>query len=113
MLILTRKRLKMSKLQLYGALYETERRFRRACEQIDLLNRHLLNVNERYNAARAADRKVHRYTLRMRMMITEALLRTYCHYACQKRQEVIQLRKKAYYNIDEDIELSEEEEDIE
>ena len=103
----------MSNLQLYGALYETERRFRRACEQIDLLYEHLLHVNERYKVARAADWKVHRYTLVLRMVIAEALLRTYCHYACQKRQEVVQLRRIAYENIDNDIELSEEEEDME
>ena len=99
-----------SKMQLYGALYESERRFKRGCEQIEILNTHLLDTNQRYAAAKDADRKAHRYSIRMRIMTVEALLRTYCHYARQKRAEILKLRQLAFGDIDE---TSEYEEDME
>ena len=97
-------------MQQYGDLYESERRFNRACQQIEILNTHLLDTNQRYTAAKEADRKVHRYSIRMRIMIVEALLRTYCHYARQKRAEILNLRHLAFGEIDE---TSEYEEDME
>ena len=99
-----------SKMQLYSALYESSRRFKRACQQIEILKTHLLDTNQRYTVAKESGRKVHRYTIRMRIMIVEALLRTYCHYAHQKRAEILKLRQLAFGEIDE---TSEYEEDME
>ena len=88
-------------MQLYGALYESERRFKRACEQIEILNTHLLDKNQCFAAAKDTDRKVHRYAIRMRIMTVEALARTYCHYARKKRAEMLKLRQLAFGDIDE------------
>ena len=85
-----------SKMLLYGALYDIEIRSKRACQKIEILNTHLLDTSQRYTAAKDSDRKLHRYSIRMRNMSSDALLRTYCYYARQKRAEILKQRQAVF-----------------
>ena len=86
----------MEKFYMYAQLYESQRRFQRACDQINHLNVKLEDINNRYMKAKADDHKSYRYTLRMRLLVVEGTLKTFCHYACLKKNEVLDLRFKLY-----------------
>ncbi|KAH3860646.1 hypothetical protein DPMN_023556 [Dreissena polymorpha] len=49
-----------------------------------------------YEKAVRDNDKCFRYKLRMRILVAEGLLQTYCHYACQKKNEILDLRFKPY-----------------
>ena len=105
----------MEIFEMYAQLYETTKRFHKACEQINFLNAKMEDLNKRYFKAKNENAKVFRYKLRMKVMIVEGLLRTYCHYACLKKNEILDLRFKLYgedpddgeryYNMDSDDEI--------
>lgn len=86
----------MEKFYMYAQLYESERRFKRACAQITHLNGKLQDLQKRYIQARDANDKCFRYNLRMRLLVVEGLAKRYCHYACLKKNEVLDLRFKLY-----------------
>lgn len=86
----------MEKFHMYAQLYETEKRFYRACDQITHLNAKQQQLQTRYIKARDANDKCFRYNLRMRLLVVEGLLKRYCHYACMKKNEVLDLRLKLY-----------------
>lgn len=86
----------MEKFDMYAQLYESQRRFQRACDQLVLLNDCLEKLNKRYIKARADDQKMFRYRLRMRILTVEGILNAYCNYACLKKNEVLDLRFKLY-----------------
>ena len=86
----------MEKFEMYAQLYESQRRFQRACDQLVLLNNRLTELNRRYNNARIDDLKIFRYRLRMRVLVVEGMLSAYCNYACLKKNEVLDLRFKLY-----------------
>ncbi|KAH3734876.1 hypothetical protein DPMN_041327 [Dreissena polymorpha] len=86
----------MEKFYMYAQLYESERRFQRACDQITFLNGKLEDFNKRYERAIRNEDKCFRYKLRMRILVAEGLLQTYCQYACLKKNEVLDLRFKLY-----------------
>ena len=64
----------MEKFNLYAQLYETENRFRRACQQIILLNSRLEELQLRYDQARLGNHKSFRYNLRLKMATVEGHL---------------------------------------
>ena len=86
----------MEKFEMYAQLYESQLRFQRACDQLQLLNQRLATLNLRYGKARDDDLKTFRYSLRMRILVVEGLLTAYCNYACLKKNEVLDLRFKLY-----------------
>ena len=86
----------MEKFYMYAQLYESQRRYQRACDQLLLLNQRLTLLNRRYGSARYNDQKIFRYSLRMRILTVEGLLNAYCNYACLKKNEVLDLRFKLY-----------------
>jgi hypothetical protein len=86
----------MEKFDMYAQLYECEKRFRRACDQITHLNGKLYDLQTRYARARNNNDKCFRYNLRMRLLVVEGLVKHYCHYACLKKNEVLDLRFKLY-----------------
>lgn len=86
----------MEKFEMYAQLYESQRRFQRACDQMLLLNNRLTALNRRYNNAKIDDQKIFRYRLRMRVLVVEGMLSAYCNYACLKKNEVLDLRFKLY-----------------
>ena len=86
----------MEKFDMYAQLYESNKRFDKACQQIQCLTAKLDGIKKRYNRAKEENHKTFRYSLRMRIMVLEGLLRTYCHYTCLKKNEVLDLRFKLY-----------------
>ena len=86
-------------------LYETQRRFNRACDQILLLNTRLHGLKIRYQSARSNDYKTFRFPLRLRIMIEEGVVKQYYHYAEMKRNEILHLRSQL--NKDDDVESDE------
>ena len=98
----------MKTFELYAKLHDSQRRFNRACDQILLLNSRLRCIRKRYNLARSSDSKTFRFPLRMRMMVTEGLIKTYYHYADVKRAEILECRAELtkfddFDNEDEDL----------
>ena len=51
-------------------LSDAERRFRRACDQIVLLNQKLGEVQKRYKKARSTNNRSFRYNLRLKLAVT-------------------------------------------
>jgi hypothetical protein len=80
-------------------LIDSERRFRRSCEQIILLNTRLGELQLRYNRAKDANHKSFRYSLRLRLSVMEGLRNTYYEYAHAKAEQVGQLRKELFGEI--------------
>ena len=95
----------MKKFEMGVQLYETQRRFNRACDQILLLNTRLHGLKKRYQSARSNDNKTLRFPLRLRIMIEEGLVKQYYHYADMKRNEILHLRSQL--NKDDDVESDE------
>ena len=84
----------MKKFEMYAQLYESQRRFSRACDQILLLNSRLHGLRKRYLSARSSDYKTFRFPLRMRILVAEGLVKSYYHYAAIKRSEILDLRSE-------------------
>ena len=76
----------------YYELYETESRFRKACQQIILLNNQLEQLQVRYDLAKEDDRKSFRYNLRLKMATCEGVRNAYYEYACLKAETIAELR---------------------
>ena len=95
----------MKKFEMGVQLYETQRRFNRACDQILLLNTRLHGLKKRYQSAISNDYKTLRFPLRLRIMIEEGLVKQYYHYADMKRNEILHLRSQL--NKDDDVESDE------
>ena len=86
----------MEKFDMYAQLYESQRRYQRACDQLFLLNDKLGALNNRYCKAKTENQKNFRYHLRMRILIVEGILNAYCNYACLKKNEILDLRFKLF-----------------
>lgn len=82
----------MGKVQLYAELNETETRFRRACEQVVLLNDKLEGLQRRYDKARLENHRTFRYNLRLKMASVEGVRNAYYEYACNKAEKIAELR---------------------
>ena len=82
----------MKKFEMYCQLKDCQHRFKRACDQILLLNTRLNGLRKRYLSAESSDYKSFRFPLRMRMMVAEGLMKRYYHYADMKRNEILDLR---------------------
>ena len=86
----------MEKFDMHAQLYEAQKRFHRACVQINHLNDKLENLQRRYVKAKSDDDKFFRYSLRMRLLTVEGIIKCYCQYACLKKNEVLDLRFKLF-----------------
>jgi hypothetical protein len=78
------------------SLVDSERRFRRACEQIVFLNNKLEDLQRRYAKAEMDNRKSFRYSLRLRLAVVEGLRNTYYDYAHGKANHVAELRQELF-----------------
>lgn len=96
--IQTRSYSNMDKVQLYAELTETETRFKRACEQVVLLNDKLEGLQRRYDKARQENHRSFRYNLRLKMASVEGVRNAYYEYACEKAERIAELR---YYVSEE------------
>lgn len=82
----------MDKIQLYANLNEAETRFKRACEQVVLLNDKLDGLQRRYDKAVQENHRSFRYNLRLKMASVEGVRNAYYEYACEKAEEIAELR---------------------
>jgi len=86
----------MEKFELHAQLHEAQRRFHRACDQILQLGGKLGDLNQRYLDARNQGNPIFRRSIRLRILTVEGLVKTFTHYACLKKNEVLDLRFKLY-----------------
>ena len=82
----------MEKHQLFAELNDTETRFKRACEQVVLLNDKLEGLQRRYDKARQENNRTFRYNLRLKMASVEGVRNAYYEYACEKAEKIAELR---------------------
>ena len=73
-------------------LTEAEKSFKKACEQIVQLNRRLDEMAKRYDKASRENHRSFRYSLRLRMAVTEGVRNMYYEYAANKADEITNLR---------------------
>lgn len=83
-------------------LSDAERRFRRACDQIVLLNQKLGEVQKRYKNARNTNNRSFRYNLRLKLAVVEGVRNMYYDYAYTKADQVADLRRELF---DESVEI--------
>lgn len=86
-------------------LFEAERSFRRACDQVTSLNRAIQEIQERYDRAGRNHCRMFRYSLRLRMAVTEGVRNMFYEYATIKADEITDLR--CQINSDEELSDSE------
>lgn len=96
----------MEKFQLHAELYETEMRFKKACEQVVLLNDKLEGLQRRYDKARQENHRSFRYNLRLKMASVEGVRNAYFEYACVKAEKIAELR----YYVSVDVAVSDSDE---
>lgn len=80
-------------------LLRAENQFRKACDQIILMNVKLRDCNVRYRRAKRKNMKSFRYPLRLRLAVVEGVRNMYFDYATKKAEEVAQLRGTIEYLV--------------
>ena len=78
------------------SLSDAERRFRRACDQIVLLNQKLGEVENRYKKARSTNNRQFRYNLRLKLAVIERARNMFYDYAYAKADQVADLRRELF-----------------
>lgn len=82
-----------------STLVESERRFKRACEQIVQLNYSLDALQNRYNKAKKDNNRSFRYSLRLRIAVVDGMRNTYYEYAHKKAESVAALRQELFGEV--------------
>ena len=77
---------------MYANLNKAETCFKRACEQVVLLNDKLEGLQRRYDKAVQENHRSFRYNLRLKMASVEGVRNAYYEYACEKAEEIAELR---------------------
>ena len=98
----------------HEALFDAERKFRKACIQITLLNTTLQEMQQRYRRAKADNFKCFRYNLRLKLAVVEGVRNTYYDYAHIKAEQVAELRQQLFgehVNIVTDSDTDDDEEE--
>lgn len=80
------------RLDMRFTLLEAERKFRRACEQLVVLNAKIDGLQDRYNRAKADNARAFRYSLRLRLSVVEGMRNMYYDYAHWQAVQVTKLR---------------------
>lgn len=83
-------------------LTDSERRFRKACDQIVMLNQRLGDVQKRYKVAKRTNNRSFRYNLRLKLAVIEGARNMYYEYAYAKADKVAELRRELF---DESVEI--------
>ena len=69
-----------------------DRKFRRACHHIRVLNRQIEDFQVRYDRAFSAGRRSFRYTHRLKLATCEGMRNMYYEYACRRAEELEHLQ---------------------
>ena len=87
-------------------LRNAEKAFKRACDEIVSLNRQLDDLSKRYDHATKQNRRSFRYSIRLRMAVTEGARNMFYEYATAKADEIADLRCRVIPDEDDDDESS-------
>jgi len=71
----------------------TDRKFRRACQQIRLLNHRIEDAQIRYDRAYKDNRRSFRYTCRLQLATLEGMRNMFYEYACHRADELEALQE--------------------
>ena len=82
-----------------GGLVESERRFKRACEQIVQLNYSLDSLQQRYNKAKKDNHRSFRYSLRLKIAVVDGMRNMYYDYAHKKAESIAELRQELFGEV--------------
>ena len=74
-------------------LRAVERRFRRACMQVFVLNKEVEKLKNRYIEAEVTGNKTLRYHLRLRISVIEGVRNMFYEYAAQKADVITELQE--------------------
>lgn len=77
-------------------LGEAEHRFRKACDQIVMLNKRLGDVQKRYKMAKRNNNRSFRYNLRLKLAVIEGSRNMFYDYAYAKADQVAGLRMELF-----------------
>ena len=69
-------------------IQQTNKKFKRACQVVVLLNNKLDGLQQRYNRARGDDRRSFRYNIRLRLCTVEGSRNMFYEYASQRADEM-------------------------
>lgn len=72
----------------------TDRKFRRACQQIRLLNHRIEDAQIRYDRAYKTNRRSFRYTWRLQLATLEGMRNMFYEYACNRADELEGLQEE-------------------
>ena len=92
---------------------EAEGRFKKACDQIILLNDRLAAAQKRYRTAKRTGNKAFRYNLRLKLAVIEGVRNMYYDYAYTKADNVAELRRDLFNESVEIVSASDSEYDSE
>ena len=84
-------------------LNTAETRLCRAYEQIESLDRKLVELSIRYQQSISAGSRMFRYKLRLRIVTLEGIMNAYCEYALWKKTEIKNLRFQLYREVLDDV----------
>lgn len=73
--------------------HKADRKFRRACQQIRLLNHRIEDAQIRYDRAYATSRRSFRYTCRLQLATLEGMRNMFYEYACNRADELEALQE--------------------
>lgn len=82
-----------------STLVDSEKRFKRACEQIVQLNYSLDALQQRYNKAKKDNHKSFRYSLRLRIAVVDGMRNMYYDYAHKKAEAIAELRQELFGEV--------------
>ena len=79
---------------LTSEIRQLDRKFRRACDQILLLNNQIEDLQTRYDRAMKANRRSFRYSLRLRLATLEGVRNMFYEYASRCADELEELQNQ-------------------
>ena len=80
--------------QVLSTFHKSDRKFRRACQQIRLLNHRIEDAQTRYDRAYTINRRSFRYTCRLQLATLEGMRNMYYEYACHRADELEVLQEE-------------------
>ena len=81
-----------SDIQVELQIENLEKKFRKACNQIHVLNERLDILQQRYNVAFNANQRTFRYTRRLQLTVLEGVRNMYVEYATAKADKLLELQ---------------------
>ena len=79
---------KMNDDQMLTSFRDLDKKFKKACHHIRMLNRHIEGVQVRYDRAFSSGRRSFRYTHRLKLATYEGMRNMYYEYACRRADEL-------------------------